>query len=148
MSRAQRLGFLAVAALIAVLAVVLLSGSGKEPQRAATGDQATATPSAAADAEPGVPVPVTPEPTATPKPAPPLVTPGKFAQLRFTEGETIRFRVRADTTDHVHVHGYDLVKDVEPGRTVTFSFPASITGIFEVELEDAGEEIARLRVDP
>jgi hypothetical protein len=91
---------------------------------------------------------VTPEPTATPKPAPPLVTPGKFAQLRFTEGETIRFRVRADTTDHVHVHGYDLMKDVEPGRTVTFSFPASITGIFEVELEDAGEEIARLRVDP
>ncbi|HZH25467.1 MAG TPA: hypothetical protein VEY49_11215 [Solirubrobacteraceae bacterium] len=148
MSRAQRLGFLAVAALIAVLAVVLLSGSGNEPQRAATGDQATATPSAAADAEPGVPVPVTPEPTATPKPAPPLVTPGKFAQLRFTEGETIRFRVRADTTDHVHVHGYDLMKDVEPGRTVTFSFPASITGIFEVELEDAGEEIARLRVDP
>jgi hypothetical protein len=147
-SRAQRLGFLAVAALIAVLAVVLLSGSGNEPQRAATGDQATATPSAAADAEPGVPVPVTPEPTATPKPAPPLVTPGKFAQLRFTEGETIRFRVRADTTDHVHVHGYDLMKDVEPGRTVTFSFPASITGIFEVELEDAGEEIARLRVDP
>ena len=90
----------------------------------------------------------TPEPTPTPKPPPPLVTPGKVAQLRFTEGQTIRFRVRADMTDHVHVHGYDLMKDVEPGETVTFSFPATITGIFEVELEDAGEEIARLRVDP
>jgi hypothetical protein len=46
------------------------------------------------------------------------------------------------------VHGYDLMKDVEPGHTITFSFPASITGIFEVELESAGKQIAQLRVDP
>ena len=71
-----------------------------------------------------------------------------MTKLRFKEGETVSFRVRADTNDHVHVHGYDLMKDVEPGKTITFSFPATITGIFEVELEDAGEEIAQLRVDP
>ena len=71
-----------------------------------------------------------------------------MTKLRFTEGETVRFRVRADTSDEVHVHGYDLMKDVEPGKTITFSFPAEITGIFEIELEGAGEQIAQLRVDP
>jgi hypothetical protein len=56
--------------------------------------------------------------------------------------------VRSSVADEVHVHGYDLMKDVEPGKTVTFSFPADITGIFEVELEGAGKQIAQLRVDP
>jgi hypothetical protein len=46
------------------------------------------------------------------------------------------------------VHGYDLMKDVEPGKEITFSFPAEITGIFEIELENAGQQIAQLRVDP
>ena len=40
------------------------------------------------------------------------------------------------------------MKDIAPGETVTFSFPATITGIFEIELENAGEQIAQLRVDP
>ena len=71
-----------------------------------------------------------------------------MTKLEFEQGDTVRFRVRADVADHVHVHGYDLMKDVEPGETITFSFPADITGIFEIELEDAGEQIAQLRVDP
>ena len=40
------------------------------------------------------------------------------------------------------------MKDIEPGKTIEFSFPAKITGIFEIELEDAGEQIGQLRVDP
>jgi pyruvate/2-oxoglutarate dehydrogenase complex dihydrolipoamide acyltransferase (E2) component len=145
-SRAQRLGFLAIAAVIAVVAVIVLSSSGGDDEPPAPNAQAkaTATPSATAPAEP--------EPTATetptPEPQPALVSPGKVTRLRFSEGDTVRFRVRSDTADHVHVHGYDLMKDVVPGKTITFSFPAKITGIFEVELEDAGEQIAQLRVDP
>ena len=146
MSRAQRLTFLAIAAVIAIAAVVLISASGDEEEPATTSAQATATPAATETAAPDETA--TPEPAPTPKPAPPLVTAGTLTKLRFTEGETIRFRVRADTTDHVHVHGYDLMKDIEPGKTISFSFPATITGIFEIELEDAGEEIAQLRVDP
>jgi heme/copper-type cytochrome/quinol oxidase subunit 2 len=79
---------------------------------------------------------------------PPLLTSGKVTELDFTEGQTVRFRVRSDAADHVHVHGYDLMKDVEPGKTTTMSFKATITGIFEIELEDAGEEIGRLKVEP
>jgi hypothetical protein len=41
------------------------------------------------------------------------------------------------------------MKDIEaPGDTVEFDFKADITGITEVELEDAGLQIASLRVDP
>jgi hypothetical protein len=137
-SRAQRLTFLAIAAVIAVVAVLVLAVAGGDDEQEATRAQSTAT------ATPGAAATETP----TPEPAPPLVTPGKVTKLRFEQGDTVRFRVRSDVADHVHVHGYDLMKDVEPGKTVTFSFPADITGIFEIELEDAGEQIAQLRVDP
>jgi hypothetical protein len=149
-SRAQRLTFLAVAVVIAAVAVVLLTAGGDDDEPETTGAQATPTATATPGAE-ETPAPTetpTPTPTATPKPQPPLLQSGNVTDLRFEEGDTVRFRVRADVTDHVHVHGYDLMKDIEPGKTITFSFPATITGIFEIELEDAGEEIGQLRVDP
>jgi formylmethanofuran:tetrahydromethanopterin formyltransferase len=149
MSRAQRLTFLAIAVAIAVVAVVIIASSGNDEEEASTAS-GTATPTATATATPSAEgtVQETATPTPTPKPQPPLVVPGKVTKLRFKEGDTVRFRVRSDVADHVHVHGYDLMKDVEPGKTITFSFPASITGIFEIELEDRGEQIAQLRVDP
>jgi len=142
MSGRQRLAFLAIAAVIAVVAIVVLAGGGGDGEREAT---ATATPTAAA---PPAGETATPTPTATPRPQPPLVTGDGVKKLRFKEGDTVRFRVRGDVSDEVHVHGYDLKKDIAPGRIVTFSFPATITGIFEVELEAAGRQIAQLRVDP
>jgi hypothetical protein len=144
-SRAQRLTFLAIAVVIAVVAVIILASSGNDEEEAPTPAAqltATATPTPGSEA--------TPEPTETPtpKPEPPLVEPGSVTKLRFKEGDTVRFRVRSDVADEVHVHGYDLMKDIEPGQTITFSFPATIAGIFEIELEDRGEQIAQLRVDP
>lgn len=146
MSRAQRLTFLGIAAVIAVVAVVLLTSSGGDDKETSAGN-ATATPTPTATATSGADATPEPTETPTPRPQPPLVTQGKVTDLRFKEGDTVRFRVRADVTDHVHVHGYDLMKDIEPGKTITFSFPATITGIFEVELEEAGQQIAELRVD-
>jgi hypothetical protein len=148
-SRAQRLTFLAIAVVIAIVAVVIIASSGNDEQEVTSSDQ-TATPTApATPAEEGTAEPTeTPTPTPTPKPEPPLVEPGKVTKLRFKQGDTVRFRVRSDVADEVHVHGYDLMKDVEPGQTITFAFPASITGIFEIELENRGEQIAQLRVDP
>jgi hypothetical protein len=150
-SRAQRLSFLAIAIVIAVVAAVLLASSGGDDEETA-GTSSEATPTATATATPGADATAEPTETATatptPEPALPLVTPGKITKLRFKQGETVRFRVQSDVADEVHVHGYDLMKDVEPGKTITFSFPATITGIFEIELENAGEQIAQLRVDP
>ena len=73
---------------------------------------------------------------------------GGVQRLEYSAGEQIRFTVRSDTADEIHVHGYDLMKDVPAGGSVSFSFPAEIEGIFEVELEEHKEQIAELRVNP
>ena len=73
---------------------------------------------------------------------------GEVRELRFDKGERVRFRVRSDVAEELHIHGYDRYVDVAPGRTATVSFPASIEGIFEVELHGAGVPLASLRVEP
>ena len=47
----------------------------------------------------------------------------------------------SDEAQEVDVDGYDLMKDTVPGKPTTFSFKASITGIFEVEFEESGQQI-------
>jgi hypothetical protein len=54
----------------------------------------------------------------------------------------------SDVEDEVHVHGYDVSKEVAAGGTAKFSFPAEITGVFEVELEQTAVPIANLQVNP
>jgi hypothetical protein len=73
---------------------------------------------------------------------------GGIERLEFDKGATIRFRVRSDVADEIHVHGYDVAKDVPAGGSVTFSIPATIDGRFEVELESRGVQIAELEVQP
>jgi hypothetical protein len=146
MSRAQRFTFLGVAAVIAVLAVVLIGSDKDETDTPTTTSQTTPTPT---PDEPDPDDTPTPTPTATPTPEPPpLLEGGKVTKLRFTEGDTVAFRVVSDVPEEVHVHGYDIAKDLEPGKVVTMSFKGDITGIFEIEYEHAGEQIGQLRVDP
>jgi hypothetical protein len=73
---------------------------------------------------------------------------GGIEELSYEKGDQIHFRVESDVADEVHVHGYDLAKDVEAGGTVSFDFPATIEGVFEAELEERKEQIAELRVNP
>lgn len=73
---------------------------------------------------------------------------GGIEELTYSAGERVRFEVESDVSDEVHVHGYDLTKDVEAGGSVGFDFPATIEGVFEAELEDRGEQILELRVNP
>jgi hypothetical protein len=73
---------------------------------------------------------------------------GGIKELEYDAGDEIRFEVQSDVADEVHVHGYDLMEDVPAGGTVSFDFPAEIEGIFEAELEERGEQILELRVNP
>jgi hypothetical protein len=73
---------------------------------------------------------------------------GGVKELSYTKGDPVRLVVRSDVADEIHVHGYDVSKDVEAGGSVKFSFPADIEGVFEIELEDRKEQIAELRVSP
>src|SRR5262249_19710770 len=61
---------------------------------------------------------------------------GGITELTYHKGDQIKFEVESPIADEVHMHGYDIMKDVEPGGTVTFDFPATIEGVFEAEMED------------
>jgi hypothetical protein len=152
MSRSQRLTFLGIAAVIAVVAVVvILAASGGDDEDGGTQASAaqTATPTPTADQPEASPQETeTPTPTPTPKPEPPLLKGGKVTRLEYKEGDTVKFRVVSPVAEEVHIHGYDIAKDLEPNKEITVSFPATIEGIFEIEYEHAGEQIGELRVEP
>jgi len=155
-SRQQRLAFAGIAVLIALVAVLVLASGGDDDEQAdrppTVTTQAEDTPTPGATESPEA----TETETPTPEPTPEVETieyrdgevVGGEAELEFDKGETVRFAVKSDTADEVHVHGYDLKKDVKAGGTVRFSFEADLDGIFEVELEALGKHIARLRVNP
>ncbi|HEX3173293.1 MAG TPA: hypothetical protein VHQ43_03620 [Solirubrobacterales bacterium] len=73
---------------------------------------------------------------------------GGVAQLTYNKGEEVRFEVDSDVSDEVHMHGYDIMKDVKAGGSVSFDFPATIEGVFEAELENRKEQILELTVNP
>jgi hypothetical protein len=73
---------------------------------------------------------------------------GGIVDLTYNKGEQVRFKVDSDVSDEVHVHGYDIMKDVKAGGSVSFDFPATIEGVFEAELEGRKEQILELTVNP
>lgn len=73
---------------------------------------------------------------------------GGVEKITVKQDDTIRFTVSADQAENVHLHGYDIEKPVGPGANARFVVPAKITGVFEVELENAGVQIAKLTVEP
>jgi hypothetical protein len=73
---------------------------------------------------------------------------GGIRDLTYNKGDRIRFKVESDVGDEVHVHGYDIMKDVEAGGSIGFDFPATLEGVFEAELEGRKEQIVELTVNP
>jgi len=73
---------------------------------------------------------------------------GGIRRVTVAKNRRVILTVRADVADHVHLHGYDVMRDIAPGRPGRIDFRATIPGRFEVELEDAGLQIADLTVNP
>jgi hypothetical protein len=73
---------------------------------------------------------------------------GGVQDLKVKKGGPVHLTVKSDTADEIHIHGYDLHKDVTKGGTVTFDFPAKIDGSFIIELEQAKQTLANLAVEP
>lgn len=73
---------------------------------------------------------------------------GGIVRQSVKKGDRVVLVVESDVADEVHVHGYDLTKDVTAGGSVHISFTATIPGRFEVELEQRGTQIAELTVQP
>lgn len=159
------------AALIVVAAVVLVVGlifvvGADNSDAPSTANDAAATTTETVTSAP-TPAPGTtsggtsatgatpaPEPEAAPAPEVPTVTvaggkpDGGVQKLAFAKGDEVRFKVVSDVADEIHVHGFDLMKDVEAGGSVSFDFPARFDGKYEVELEGHGTQIASLEIQP
>jgi hypothetical protein len=64
------------------------------------------------------------------------------------KGDRVVLVVASDVADEIHLHGYDLSRDVSAGGEARIAFRATIPGRFEVELEQNGVQIAELTVEP
>ena len=64
------------------------------------------------------------------------------------QGSQVTLRATSDTADELHIHGYDLKTDLQPGQSADLTFLAKIPGVFEVELEDRGKKVLELEVRP
>ena len=73
---------------------------------------------------------------------------GGVVEADVEQGARVRLTVRADVTDEVHLHGYDLFAEVAPGQAGRITFTADDPGEFEAELEELGVPVAELRVSP
>ena len=71
---------------------------------------------------------------------------GGIVREKVERDDRVVLVVRSDVADHVHLHGYDIMRDVAPGRPARLPFKATIPGRFEVELEDRGVQIADITV--
>jgi hypothetical protein len=146
-----------VAVAVVALVVAFLAASGSDDKNGPTSDTIPRSSTVGTTVE-TTPAGTTTTETTTIAPAPAPAIPvvrvvdgkpqGGVRRLEFSKGDTIRFRVRSDTADEVHVHGYDVHKDVAKGGSVTFTIPAKIDGRFVVELEASGTQIAELEVQP
>jgi FtsP/CotA-like multicopper oxidase with cupredoxin domain len=106
--------------------------------------------------------------TTTSEPAPPTATTesrpeqriqlrdhkpvGGVRSIRAKKGDFVRLTAESDKPDELHLHGYDITRQVTPADPARFSFRAQIEGVFELEgheAEDAGEDavVARLVVE-
>jgi len=73
---------------------------------------------------------------------------GGIKRATVSKNDRVVLTVRSDVSDEVHVHGYNLMKDVAPGAPAMIAFKATIPGRFEAELESRGLQIAELTVKP
>ena len=71
---------------------------------------------------------------------------GDTGRVQVRSGEQVRLTVDSDVADEVHVHGYDLMSDVAPGKPATVTFRADTPGVFEVELEHLGKQLFTFQV--
>jgi FtsP/CotA-like multicopper oxidase with cupredoxin domain len=156
MSRNQRIGLIVAALVVAVVGFVIASPGGGEP-----GEEAAQT-TPAAETETSGGDETAPAETEAPAPPKPEVARirirggevvGGAPDIAVKNGDVVRIVVTSDVPDDIHLHGYDVEKQVGPGQPARFRVEADIEGSFEIEshvAEDAGRDplVARLNVEP
>jgi hypothetical protein len=73
---------------------------------------------------------------------------GGIVRKTVDKGDRVVLVVKSDIADEIHLHGYDISRNVAAGATARITFRATLPGRFEVELENRGVQIADLTVQP
>ena len=71
---------------------------------------------------------------------------GDTGRVPVAVGTTLMLVITTDVADEVHVHGYDLTAELEPGTETAITVDATIPGVFEVELHESGTALLSLQV--
>ncbi len=69
-----------------------------------------------------------------------------FDTYEVAQGADVRIEVMSDIADELHLHGYDLELEVEPGELAVLEFTADIEGEFELDTHDLGLPLLQLEV--
>ena len=118
-----------------LLAVVALAGCGSGTDTSASSTDTTTTTTGAA------------KPTEVKIVVVNAAPQGGIVRQTVNQGDRVVLVVTSDVADEIHLHGYDLSRDVEAGGTVRLPFTATIPGRFEAELESRGVQIADITVN-
>jgi len=70
-------------------------------------------------------------------------TPGR---ITIDLGSVVQLHIHSDVSDEIHVHGYDILRPIEPGGEVEINFVANLPGVWETEMEDSGLVLIELVV--
>ena len=68
--------------------------------------------------------------------------------IEVEQGSRVTLRISSNQADELHVHGYDLARELPAGDTVSLSFPAVTSGRFEIELHASHQTLTVLQVQP
>jgi hypothetical protein len=74
------------------------------------------------------------------------ISAGGQAVVKAKSGQTVRINAVSDVPESLHVHGYDKVVDLKPGKPGSVEFKTSTKGIFEVETHESGKLVFKLQV--
>jgi hypothetical protein len=61
-------------------------------------------------------------------------------------GDAVTVTITSDTSDEAHLHGYDVTADLPAGTPAELRFDATIPGVFQLELHEAGTVLLTLQV--
>ena len=69
-------------------------------------------------------------------------------EISAREGDRVTISIELGEPIELHLHGYDVEREVGPGEPGRLSFEADLTGGFEIENHETEEELGELQVRP
>jgi len=68
--------------------------------------------------------------------------------ITVNQNDHVALTFKVDRDEEIHIHLYDLKREIKGGASATFQFKADKSGNFEIEIENPSRTIGRLVVNP